>query len=117
MLSFVSKPVKDEELIDILEAIALKLQNKIDAQKLKEIQFHIFIGVLTGSFSSVACFMTVLSLFLAVEFTTTVFITFALAFSGKLFSFKSSACLQLTADKIPATKIINGINFFISLIF
>ncbi len=38
--SFVSKPVKDEELIDILEAIALKLQNKIDAQKLKEMQLQ-----------------------------------------------------------------------------
>jgi YesN/AraC family two-component response regulator len=38
--SFVSKPVKDKELIDILETIALKLQNKIDAQKLKEMQLQ-----------------------------------------------------------------------------
>jgi YesN/AraC family two-component response regulator len=38
--SFVSKPVKDGELIDILESIALKLQNKLDAQKLKEMQLQ-----------------------------------------------------------------------------
>jgi len=36
--SFVSKPVKDEEMITLLESIALKLQNKLDAEKLKEIE-------------------------------------------------------------------------------
>jgi len=36
--SFVSKPVKDEEMITLLESIASKLQNKLDAEKLKEIE-------------------------------------------------------------------------------
>jgi YesN/AraC family two-component response regulator len=38
--SFVSKPVKEEELIDILKSIALKLQNKIDAEKLQQMQLQ-----------------------------------------------------------------------------
>lgn len=38
--SFISKPMKDEELIDLLNSIAQKLQNKIDAQQLKEIRVH-----------------------------------------------------------------------------
>ncbi|MDD2699022.1 MAG: response regulator [Arcobacteraceae bacterium] len=38
--SFVSKPVKEEELIEILKSIALKLQNKMDAEKLKQMQLQ-----------------------------------------------------------------------------
>ena len=36
--SFVSKPIKDNELIKALTAVANELQNKIDAQKLKELE-------------------------------------------------------------------------------
>lgn len=36
--SFISKPIKDKEIIDLLEQIAQKLQNKIDSQTLKEMQ-------------------------------------------------------------------------------
>jgi len=38
--SFVSKPVKDKEIITLLESIALKLQNKLDAEKLKEVELQ-----------------------------------------------------------------------------
>ncbi len=36
--SFMSKPIREEELLSLLRSIAVKLQNKIDAEKLKEIE-------------------------------------------------------------------------------
>ncbi len=36
--SFMSKPPKEDDLIKVLESIAIKLQHKLDAKKLKEIE-------------------------------------------------------------------------------
>ena len=38
--SFLSKPIKDDDLIAMLESIAQKLQNKIDAKRLKEVELE-----------------------------------------------------------------------------